>query len=94
MNDEPFFIDNKYYYSIDDLKDQIASDDCDIEDLPEDYEITATRSKLLPIIQYKAEDMAEMADEFSEQNYDQEYDLPRFASMLLIKNNNISLRDD
>lgn len=27
-------------------------------------------------------------------NYDQEYDLPRFASMLLIKNNNISLRDD
>ena len=75
MSDEPFYIDDKYYYSIDDLRDEIASDDCDIEDLPEDYEITATRSKLLPIIQYKAEDMAEMADEFSEQNYDQEYDL-------------------
>ena len=69
---EPFFSNNKYYDSVESLIDEIVSNDCDIEDLPDDYEIKATRAELLPIIQYKADDLLEMADEFSEENCDRE----------------------
>ena len=74
MNTEPFFYNEKYYYSLDELRDEIVSEDCDIKDLPDDYSIIATKSQLLPIIQFKAEDFADMADEFSETNYDEEYE--------------------
>lgn len=73
MIDEPFFSNNNYYHSLNDLIDEIISDDCDIEDLPDDYEIQCTKAELLPIIQYKAEYLAEMAEEFSEENCDNEY---------------------
>ena len=69
---EPFFSNDKYYYSLSDLIDEIVSDDSDIEDLPDDFELKATKAQLLPIIQYKADDLLEMADEFSENNYDRE----------------------
>lgn len=51
-----------------------TEEDDEIKDLPDDYSIKATKAQLLPIIQYKAEDLAEMADEFSETNYDEEYE--------------------
>ena len=69
---EPFFSNNKYYDSVESLIDEIVLNDCDIEELPDDYEIQATRAQLLPIIQYKADDLLEMADEFSEENCDRE----------------------
>ena len=62
---EPFFSNNKYYDSVESLIDEIVSNDCDIEDLPYDYGVKATKAQLLPIIQYKADDLLEMADEFS-----------------------------
>lgn len=69
---EPFFSNDKYYYSLSDLIDEIVSDDSDIEDLPDDFELKATKAQLLPIIQYKTDDLLEMADEFSENNCDRE----------------------
>lgn len=74
MITEPFFYNDDFYYSIDELIDKIVSEDCDINDLPEDYKIEATKAQLLPIIQYKAENLADMAEEFSEYNGEQEYE--------------------
>ena len=41
--DEPFFSNDKYYYSLSDLIDEIVSDDSEIEDLPDDFELKATK---------------------------------------------------
>lgn len=70
---ENFFVDGKFYKTIEQfVEDELC--DVEIENLSEDYEVKCERSSLLPIIQYNAEMIAEMAEEFSEENCDDEYE--------------------
>lgn len=75
---ENFFIDDKFYTNMEELKDSYECDDI-LDSLPDDWSTEANESNLLPIIQYNVESLLEQADEFSETNCDQEYEKIRLA---------------
>lgn len=74
-NLENFFYNNKFYYEVSELIDEIESDECEIHELPDDYKLECFKSELSPLVEFDAQWIAERIDEerFSDDNCDGEF---------------------